>query len=85
MNEHFGTPNAHASISFCCDVLMLEYQTLRRNEITTYELGSLEKESLIFNNFVMVGMWPFSFVGYFLDFNNLFCKICSMQSTKYEA
>jgi hypothetical protein len=56
MNEHFGTPNAHASISFCCDVLMLEYQTLRRNEITTYELGSLEKESLIFNNFVMVGM-----------------------------
>jgi hypothetical protein len=56
MNEHFGTPKAHVLISFRCDVLMLEYQTLRINEITTYELGSLEKESLVFNNFLMVGM-----------------------------
>jgi hypothetical protein len=53
MNEHFGTPSAHALISFFRDVLMLEYQTSRRNEITTYELGSLEKESLVFNNFLM--------------------------------
>ncbi len=68
MNEHFGTPSAHALISFFRDVLMLEYQTSRRNEITTYELGSLEKESLVFNNFLMVGMWTSSFVGYFLDF-----------------
>jgi len=56
MNEHFGTPSAHALISFCCDVLMLEYQTSRGNEITTYELGSLEKRSLVFNKFLMVGI-----------------------------
>jgi hypothetical protein len=46
----YGRPNAYALISLLFYVSMLDYQTLRNNEIKVYAQGTLTRMSIVSQN-----------------------------------